>query len=71
MAEIKRMRKIRMLITLGIVLKSIQKFYSHVKFFLIVDKVIVITASCFELKLRGLKWKLHTKTNYSNMLVTA
>ena len=31
-----RMRKVLMLITLCIVLKSIQKFDSHVKFFLIV-----------------------------------
>ena len=40
------MRKILMLVTLRIVLKSIQKFDSHVKFFLIVVSFQAILASC-------------------------
>ena len=46
MAEIMRMCKILMLITLRIVLKSIQKFDSHVKFFLIVVSLQAILVSC-------------------------
>ena len=41
-----RMRKILMLITLRIVLKSIQKFDSHVKFLLIVVSFQAIFTSC-------------------------
>ena len=46
MAEIMRMRKILMLIPLRIVLKSIQKFDSHVNFSLIVVSFQAILASC-------------------------